>query len=574
MDQSMNEIINQKTTNGKHIFFFLIFLPLAVFILIQTGCERAIIYPGELTQTSRAHTLAFTPSITPSPRPTLTSSPSLTPTPIPPTPEPTDTEVAKIVPTLSPEPLETETFTPTIDSTKNPPILYYSQSGDTLDALAKRFMVNTADITSPGEIPPAGSLIQPNQLIIVPNRNFPTGPVDRVLPDSEIIYSPSAKDFVTAEYVQQAGGYLSTYRQYLPEGWYDGAQIIDRLALENSINPRIFLAILEHQSHWVFGQPSNMAQIDYPMGYIELKDKGLYYQLGWAARMISAGYYGWRTGQSLDITYMDNKTSERLAPQLNAGTVGLHYLYSKLDTPEELRRDLYDETSGIQALYTQMFGDPWARSQSIEPLFPPQLVQPELVFPWLPGRTWALTGGPHYAWFPDAGCMAALDFAPPAEEPGCILSEQMVTSVGPGLVTRSELGIVAVDMDMDGKEQTGWTIFYLHIDTNRKDTVKVGTVLNTSDNIGHASCMGGESTGTHLHIARKFNGEWMAADGPVPFDLNGWQAFNGEKPYLGGMTRDGILATADPFKGDRSVFTRPDPSKATTTPTPIPSIIP
>ena len=45
-------------------------------------------------------------------------------------------------------------------------------------------------------------------------------------------------------------------------------------------------------------------------------------------------------------------------------------------------------------------------------------------------------------------------------------------------------------------------------------------LVETDDRIGHASCEGGVSTGTHLHFARKYNGEWVLADGPLPFVLS------------------------------------------------------
>jgi len=34
-----------------------------------------------------------------------------------------------------------------------------------------------------------------------------------------------------------------------------GAAEIKRAAFENSINPRLLLAVLEYESHWVRGQP-------------------------------------------------------------------------------------------------------------------------------------------------------------------------------------------------------------------------------------------------------------------------------------------------------------------------------
>jgi hypothetical protein len=45
------------------------------------------------------------------------------------------------------------------------------------------------------------------------------------------------------------------------------------------------------------------------------------------------------------------------------------------------------------------------------------------------------------------------------------------------------------------------------------------------------------ATGTHIHIARKYNGEWMAADGPIPFNLSGWEAHAGDAAYKGSLTR-------------------------------------
>ena len=57
--------------------------------------------------------------------------------------------------------------------------------------------------------------------------------------------------------------------------------------------------------------------------------------------------------------------------------------------------------------------------------------------------------------------------------------------------------------------------------------------------MNRVSCEGGEATGTHVHIARKYNGEWIAAEGALAFNLEGWLAQNGEAPYLGSLTRLG-----------------------------------
>ncbi|HNB50598.1 MAG TPA: hypothetical protein PK530_01575, partial [Anaerolineales bacterium] len=48
----------------------------------------------------------------------------------------------------------------------------------------------------------------------------------------------------------------------------------------------------------------------------------------------------------------------------------------------------------------------------------------------------------------------------------------------------------------------------------------------------------------HVHLARKFFGEWIAADGPLPFNLGGWIAQRGEKPYQGTLHRGDEMRTA------------------------------
>jgi hypothetical protein len=108
---------------------------------------------------------------------------------------------------------------------------------------------------------------------------------------------------------------------------------------------------------------------------------------------------------------------------------------------------------------------------------------------------------------------------------------------------RSANGIVVVDLDGDGSEETGWDILYLHI--ANQDRVAKGQWVDVNDRIGHASCEGGIATGTHLHIARKYNGEWITADGPIPFVLSGWTAIAGDKPYLGKLVKGNLVVTAD-----------------------------
>lgn len=424
--------------------------------------------------------------------------------------------------------------------TNAPKIIYYSQPGDSLFAVASHFGVDVSDIYSDTVLPEKG-LIDPNTLLSIPSvLGTELTPANQIIPDSEIIFSPSAIDFDVYSYVASAGGYLSRYSEWVTRTT-TGVEVVDRQAFDNSINPRILLALLEYQSGWVTGQPSNLAAKDYPLGYIDLFHIGLFNQLLLASRDLSVGYYGWRSGQLTELVFPGGEKI-RIAPELNAGTVAIFYYFSQRNSYADWLA-IVDPNVGFIKLYENMFGDPWARAQKVEPLFPPGITQDPLNLPFSPGETWNFTGGPHAAW-ETRGALAALDFAPAADQKGCYVSESWVLASASGQVVRSGLGVVILDLDNDGYEQTGWNLLYLHIAA--LDRVPVGTLLNIDDRVGHPSCEGGRSTGTHVHFARKFNGEWILADGPLPFELSGWITHAGENPYEGTLTKDGKTVVALP----------------------------
>ncbi len=542
-------------------------LVLAAWAFSILACSRSVVQPKDLTATAVAAqanptspvvTQVASSSHSSQPRPAempVEATPTRPPSA---TPEPTQVPTIEASPTEAPatEVPATEvpvTPLPVAQTTENP-ILYYTQAGDTLDALAARFGVSAQDITFPNS-PPTYALLDPNILLIIPNVLQETGSSGALLPDSEIVFSPSAADFNIYTFVSEAGGYLKDYREWGVNGWDTGADVVERVAIENSINPRILLALLEYQGHWVYGQPTTLREKDYPIGWAELSYSGLYKQLSWAVQQLSIGYYGWRAGLLTELTFPNQgrSTTTRLSPELNAGSVALQYLFSKLYDPREWGGALY-APEGLPTLYEQMFGNPWLRAQAVEPLYPTTLTQPTMELPFVPGHTWSFTGGPHSAWGPD-GALASLDFAPASNQPGCAESLEWVTAVASGLVVRSENGVVVVDLDGDGHEQTGWDVMYLHVAT--KDRVAVNTVVNTGDIIGHPSCEGGSATGTHVHVARKYNGEWILADGPLPFVLSGWRAHAGTKPYEGSLTKDDEVVTACDCGSYETRITRP-----------------
>ena len=362
-----------------------------------------------------------------------------------------------------------------------------------------------------------------------------------LLPDAEVVYSPTALDFDPAAFLIQADGYLAGFREYLAStGWTSAADVLMRVARESSINPRLLLALIEYQNRCVLGQPDPDFQIEYLMGDFDFHHKGFYRQLSWVASQLSAGYYGWRDGTLSEFSLVDG-IIVRPAPDLNPGSVALQFYFSRLKDQPGWQKAT-DPDQGLVATYKEMFADPWKRSAAVEPLLPDGLTQPELILPFEIDRLWSLTSGPHPAW-DIVGAQAALDFAPSTNISGCVRSDAWVVAAADGTIVRAESGAVIQDISGDNIEQTGWAILYMHIANEGR--VSPGSYLHAGDPVGHPSCEGGRATGTHLHIARKYNGEWIAAGGSIPFVLSGWTAHNGPLPYQGSLTRDELTVTAN-----------------------------
>ena len=410
-------------------------------------------------------------------------------------------------------------------------LLYEAQPGDTVRTLAIRFGVVPDDVDSPEALPLDGGMINPGQLILIPGRLTDSGPGELQIPDSELIFSPHSTDFNIIDFVASQGGYLNNYREIVGSAWRTGPEVVEIVARNNSVNPRMILALLEFQSGWVTDpEPASGDAFTYPMGFVDRQHMGLQRQLTWLVNELGNGYYGWRAGTLTELAFRDG-SNIRLAPALNAGTVALQYYFSINRSYESWEGAISDGT--FLKTYTSLFGDPWSYQYVI---YEPGIEQPDLILPFLPGRIWAFTGGPHGAWERESA-WAALDFAPGASESGCVLSEDWVVASAPGLVIRSENGTVVIDLDGDGRENSGWALLYLHVDKDGR--IAEGELVEEGDRIGHPSCEGGTATGTHVHIARKYNGEWILADGPLPFVLSGWRALAGLRRYQGALVKDG-----------------------------------
>lgn len=415
---------------------------------------------------------------------------------------------------------------------------YTAQTGDTLPSLAGRFNTTVDEIlTANPIIPQNASTLPPGMPMQIPIYYLPLwGSQFQIMPDSMFVNGPSAVDFDTQTFVDAYPGWLKDYRAYAGGENRNGAQIVDYVATNFSISPRVLLALLEYQA----GALTEMEEPEtfYTLGYNDSQNhRGMYLQLVWAANTLNNGYYGWRDGSLIEFDREDGHL-ERPDPWQNAATVGIQYFFSRILFGSAYETAISPE--GLYQTYADLFGNPF---EGASPHIPGSLKQPELLLPFPRGHIWTYTGAPHTGWgtgLPFAG----LDFAPPTEFSGCFVAEpqELTTAVADGMVTRVDRGLLMLDLDMDGDERTGWAILYLHIATPEK--AQLGTIHNAGDPLGYPSCEGGRTTGTHVHVARKYNGEWIAADSPIPFDMEGWIPHNGDEAYAGTLSRNGIVITA------------------------------
>lgn len=414
---------------------------------------------------------------------------------------------------------------------------YTAQSGDTLPALAARFNTTVDEIFDANpQIPYDATTMPPGMPMKIPIYFLALWATPyKIIPDHAFVNGPTMIGFNTSAYLESQPGWLKNYHVYASGKWRTGGEMVDFVASNYSVNPRLLLALLEYQGGALtLSEPPVKKNL---LGFTRTYWENPYLQLVIAANTLNNGYYGWRLGELTEFEGLDGILI-RPDPWQNAASVALQYYFSWM-----LAGDEYTHAIGPQGLiqtYEKFFGNPWDDSTVI---IPGSLQQPAFRLPFQSDQTWYYTGGPHTGWGTGEP-LAGIDFAPPSDKSGCFIAEEkyFATAMADGLVVRSGIEGVILDLDKDGDERTGWVIFYLHLAT--KQRAPLGSELKTGDLIGYPSCEGGRATGSHVHIARKYNGEWIVADSPIPFKMSDWVVHKGTREYLGTLTRQGSLVTA------------------------------
>ncbi len=414
---------------------------------------------------------------------------------------------------------------------------YTAQTGDTLPALAARFNTSVEEIFQANQqIPRDATTMPPGMPMRIPiYYRALWGSPFQIIPDHAFVNGPADIGFNTAAFVANQPGWLKDYRVYVSGETRSGAEMVNYVAINYSVSPRLLLAILEYQGG-ALTKPAPPVKKNL-LGLTRRFWDSPYLQLVLAANILNNGYYGWRDGSLLEF----EDTGEILIrpdPWQNAGSVAAQYYYSRIFAGDKYA--VATGPSGLIQTYGQLFGNPWN-----DPLvlIPGSLQQPPFRLPFPDNQIWAYTGGPHTGWGTGEP-LAAIDFAPPSQQSGCVTSgsENYATAMADGLIVRSDIDGIALDLDKDGDERTGWVIFYLHLAAEQR--APLGADLKAGQMIGYPSCEGGHATGTHVHIARKYNGEWLPADSAIPLTMNGWVTHKGTREYLGTLTKGTGVVTA------------------------------
>ncbi len=476
---------------------------------------------------------------------TLLSETTATPTPFGPIPT-----AAVINGTAVPVNFASPTPDPPHDlpGIRNEPEMYIVQPGDTLLQIARLYNLTVEQIIAANDLANPDYLEVGQVLQIPAPPPLATGPSFKIIPDSELVNGPSAADFNTEAFVQAAGGYLSTHLEEVEaDELLTGAQIVTRVSQNYSVHPRLLLSILEHQTGWVTDPDPD--EKTYAIGLIDPVRDNLYRQLTWTADTLNRGYYLWRVEGVAAWSLWDGSLIP-VNPAINAGTASVQHFFAQLYGFDGWLAKVGED--GLFATWSRLFGYPF--SYSIEPLIPASLAQPTFQLPFAPGDPWSFTGGPHGGW-DDGSAWAALDFAPPGEALGCVQNNSWVTAVAAGVIVRTGYGQVILDLDGDGLEQTGWVVLYMHIESRGR--VQPGKRVEAGDRLGHPSCEGGYSTGTHLHLARKYNGEWIPADQPgLPFVMDGWVSTGAGSVYDGWLVKGNRSIEAENGRSEQNEISR------------------
>jgi len=237
---------------------------------------------------------------------------------------------------------------------------YIAQSGDTLPALAAHFNTTIPEIKEANPIIPAGATTMPPGLpmkIPIYYKALWANPF-KIIPDSAFVNGPAQIGFNTSAFVDSQTGWLKNYVAYAGGEYRTGAEIVDYVATNYSVSPRLLLAILEYRTGALTQptMPDRKYILDYALPFYADAPNLAYLELVWAVDTLNNGYYGWRAGVLNEFDETDG-TLIRPDPWQNAGSVAIQYMFSRTKSGPGYEAAVSPD--GLAKTYKDLFGDPW-----------------------------------------------------------------------------------------------------------------------------------------------------------------------------------------------------------------------
>ena len=123
---------------------------------------------------------------------------------------------------------------------------YIAQTGDSLASIASHFNSSVQEIlTANTFIPADASTMPPGMPMKIPIYYQPFwGTQYQILPDSLFINGPAQVGFDTTQFVEDHSGWLKSFSEYAFNDNRTGAEIINYVALNYSVSPRVLLEIM------------------------------------------------------------------------------------------------------------------------------------------------------------------------------------------------------------------------------------------------------------------------------------------------------------------------------------------
>lgn len=236
----------------------------------------------------------------------------------------------------------------------------------------------TASRTTPAPASPAAPTTAPAAAPAAPTATAPPEAVDTFFDPQRLTYEP---DFYAPEiqaFLEARSSPLATVRFQVGDRSQSFAEVVVGLSNLYSINPRVFLALLEHQSGLVTTSRPSSEQVAWAMGFRGEggNRRGLYSQLRWASRTLRHAVrdYALAVQSGSNPPPLVFADGERLTVTTDMSLS--RYVLARAIAPTSVPTALDREFSAFLETYIYLFDDPRRPPADWPPIAAPFLTAP------------------------------------------------------------------------------------------------------------------------------------------------------------------------------------------------------